>query len=213
MKRHDIRALGSSRSGYRVPHYGLHKTHGGSTSRGTGLPGDGWSKNARGYEKREGGKRGYVSQDKDGTWSVAVNTSEKKLLDEKGLTQTEALQRAEKTFSPPATDVEWAKGVRAARDLGGQVPQKAVKEADKILQKASLIPTTRKAPKTYKDIGKFYEKTRPVSGDTWKTKGITIEVGKITRSGTGGSAIDIHIRTSKEGRTSTVYTSKDWTNE
>ena len=108
------------------------------------------------------------------------------------------------------TDVEWAKGIKAAKDLGGQVPQKAVKEADKILQKASLVPSVRKAPKTYKDIGAFYETTQPVSGDIWEAKGITIEVGMIAKTGTGGTAIDIHIRTSKGGRTSTVYTNKDW---
>lgn len=108
------------------------------------------------------------------------------------------------------TEIEWAKGVRAAKDLGGQVSQKAVKGADKILQKASLAPTTRKSPKTYKDIGTFYETTRPVPGDIWEAKGITIEVGKLEKTGTGGTAIDIHIRTSKGGRTSTVYTSKNW---
>ena len=110
------------------------------------------------------------------------------------------------------TDVGWAKGVRAAKDLGGQVPIKSVKKADKILQKEGLKPTTRKAPKTYKDIENFYETTRPIPGDIWEAKGVKAEIGKIVRSGSGGSMIDIHIMPSKGmGRTSSLYTKKDWT--
>lgn len=33
------------------------------------------------------------------------------------------------------TPEQWARGVRAVRDLGGQVPQRAVNEADRILNK------------------------------------------------------------------------------
>ena len=109
------------------------------------------------------------------------------------------------------TDVEWAKGVRAAKDMGGQVPQKAVKQADKILQKEGLAPTTRKAPKTFAKVKEFYETTRPIPGDIWEGKGIVVEIGTISRSGVGGTRIGIHTRTSKGGRSSDIYTDKDWT--
>lgn len=108
------------------------------------------------------------------------------------------------------SDVEWAAGVKAIKSLGGQVPQKAVNQAEKLLQKAGKSPAIRQAPKTYTDVAKFYEKTRPVVGDVWKGKGITVEVTKLAKNLAGGTGIDLWITTKKEGRMRTIYTAKDW---
>jgi len=67
--------------------------------RGTGLVGAGWSEKDGEYEKREGGKRATVSQDKDGQWIATVTTPERKLLSTKVPTQGEAFQRVNEHFT------------------------------------------------------------------------------------------------------------------
>lgn len=107
--------------------------------------------------------------------------------------------------------VEWARGTRAARDLGGSVPQRAVNEADKILQREGLAPTERKLPDKdqIKHMTNFYATHRPVKGDVWRTGkngGATAEIISIADNPRGvGVLIDYNVITPKGGRVSTLY--------
>ena len=120
--------------------------------------------------------------------------------------------------------IEHAKGVLAARRLGGQVPQKDVNAAERILQRAGLMPTTRKAPKgglTKEYLANYYEKYKPVTGDIWNMpKGGYVEIGNIASRRSfnlegqwvdiPGYEINVHIVGSGGGRTTTIYTERTW---
>jgi hypothetical protein len=90
------------------------------------------------------------------------------------------------------SEVEFAKGVRAAKDLGGQIPQKYVNEAEKILRNNGLMPKTIDVNKLTKDdILKYYTKNAPVVGDRFNiSKGGYAELAKITPALTGGISLE-----------------------
>lgn len=120
----------------------------------------------------------------------------------------------------PGGAVEHAKGVIAAKRLGGQVPQKNVNAAERTLKKEGLLPTERKAPKKIKDIGDFYEKNRPVKGDTWTFGGGRLEIGRLLPrkhftaqgkwEGQPGTEIEYTTITPKGGRTNGLYIKRTW---
>lgn len=110
-----------------------------------------------------------------------------------------------------ADDITHAKGVRAAKDLGGQVQQKLVDKADKVLAKAGVISQERTIPKNdAKFISKLYENTRPVKGDTFIQGKVRAEVVAIEKTPTGGTSIDLNVIGTKGGRVTTVYVNKEW---
>ena len=118
----------------------------------------------------------------------------------------------------PGTNIfqRHALGVRAAKDLGGQVPQKDVDAADKALE--GIRPTERKIKdglRTEKQqIRNKYEVTRPVTGDTWILRdGSIVEVGTIKSTSTGKTAIELHHIGKKKGRTWDEYVDKNWVQE
>lgn len=106
-------------------------------------------------------------------------------------------------FSP----VEHAKGVRAAKDLGAQVPQKLVNEADRVLAKSGEAPMEKKVQSITKDgLSKAYVDRKPVAGDTWiNAKGDKVEIGKFKQTPTGSWEVDYHLTTPKGGRSSSFY--------
>lgn len=111
--------------------------------------------------------------------------------------------------SPAETpDVEWAKGVRAAKDLGNaNVPQKALNQADAILAKTGNAPLERKVEKVTKDgLRDFYATRKPVKGDTWIAKnGVRVEiVSEAKQTPTGSWAFDYNVSGNKSGRIGTV---------
>jgi hypothetical protein len=70
---------------------------------------------------------------------------------------------------------EWDRGVRAARDLGGQVPQSAVNQADRIL--ASEAPKAAPSGNTItrKELAALEKSGRAVT--IYKKKGIAVVDG------------------------------------
>lgn len=111
------------------------------------------------------------------------------------------------------SSAEWARGVRAIRDLGGQVPQKAINEAEKILQHSGAIPSTRKAPKSFDEISKFYENHIPVKGDKWEGNNITVEVTKLKLTPDKRTSVELLIMDKKKSWYKTIDIDKDWSNE
>ena len=83
-------------------------------------------------------------------------------------------------------------------------------QAERILGRAGLRPSERKAPKRFDDIEKFYEKTKPVVGDTWVRGNINIEVTKLYGVPAGKLAIDLWVVTPKEGYYKTISTNNTW---
>lgn len=73
------------------------------------------------------------------------------------------------------TSGEWARGVRAIRDLGGQVPQSAVNQADRIL--ASEAPKAAPSGNTItrKELAALEKSGRAVT--IYKKKGIAVVDG------------------------------------
>jgi len=75
-----------------------------------------------------------------------------------------------------------ARGVVAAKELGGQVPQKFVNAARKALAKAGETPIEKRVKIIRKvDLEKFYTNRRAVKGDRWvttegKNKGFVLEI-------------------------------------
>lgn len=112
-----------------------------------------------------------------------------------------------------ASDIGWATGVIATRRLGGQVPQKSVNEAENILKKYGQAPSERTAPKTFDEIGKFYKDHIPVKGDTWKGKGIVIELSKIKSKPDGKTSLELFVTTNKNSFYKSVDVNKNWSSE
>ena len=105
-----------------------------------------------------------------------------------------------------------ARGVRAVRDLGGQVPQKYIAEADRTLRRAGLAASERKLPKTGQVafIERLYEKKPPVVGDSFTApNGNRIEITGISPTPTGGTSID-YMEMFGKGKIRTLHVEKKW---
>jgi hypothetical protein len=108
-----------------------------------------------------------------------------------------------------STDIEHAKGVLAARDLGGVqfVGASNIKRAEAVLSKQGLEPIEKKI----KDASTFkfaneYKNRRPIVGDRFIfPKGTVAEISAIKQTPVGKWAIDYIEITSKDGRVRTFY--------
>jgi hypothetical protein len=123
-----------------------------------------------------------------------------------------AEQRTDNTQGAPIlADVEWARGVRAARDLGGQtVPIQAVNKAEAILKRAGEMPSHRKVATIKAEVlTKFYSENQAVVGDTWETPTGTMEITKHIAAPDGKTQVNYDWRPKKgAGRSGLVYIDK-----
>ncbi len=106
------------------------------------------------------------------------------------------------------SDVEHARGVLAARDIGGiqAVGAKNVSAAEKTLQKAGELPMEIKTKNATKDFIKDYYTTKkpPVVGDVFiNSRGERIEITKV-----GDDSAQFFLKGKKKGIAGTVYSEK-----
>lgn len=103
-------------------------------------------------------------------------------------------------------EIAHAKGVRAAKDLGGQVPQKFVNEADRTLAKHGEIPSTHtvRGKLTKDKLRAHYATKKPVVGDTWNLPdGSRAELSSVEH-GSWGTSIGFQYIGKKRGYHFTV---------
>jgi hypothetical protein len=115
-----------------------------------------------------------------------------------------AIKNITKT-TPGLSNIEHARGTKAAVDLGGfnVVGAKNLKQANKVLQKAGEIPSEIKVEKITKDFIKDYYQTKktPVVGDVFiNSKGERVEITRITDQG-----VEYFLQGKKKGIGGTVY--------
>jgi hypothetical protein len=114
----------------------------------------------------------------------------------------------------PFSELEHAKGVRAAADLGGvqAVGAKNLKAADKTLERLGQKPVSKTVDKITKDyLADYFTRTKsPVVGDRFTdAKGFAVEVSAVNRGRDGMTEVDYMTFPKKgKGRTSTIYTQR-----